>query len=208
LERIKGADLVLALGGMEEFLPRISRTYPDIKMVEVGDGDDKHSWVYVNDYIRMVNYIGSTIINADPDRADDYERNLKMYMEDLYELATEINLAMTDINDSPVIMFHKGFDSWYPAYGLNIIATIESEPGIVPTPREFSETLDMAKAKDVRALFIDSHYSGAAAYTIAREIGAEVFTLDLVASGTGSLECYQRAMRTNVETILAALGEK
>jgi zinc transport system substrate-binding protein len=208
LESIKNADLVLALGGMEEFLPRIQRTYPDIKLVEVGDSSDKHCWIFVNEYIKTVNYTGSAIINADPDRADDYERNIRAYIEDLSKLAAEMNLAMVNINDSPVIMFHEGFDSWRLAYGINIIATVGSTPGNEPTPREFAGTLDLAKSMNVKVLFVDSHYSGAAAHTVARETGAKVYELNLVASGTERLDYYQRAMRMNVETVLAALGEE
>jgi len=207
LESIEGADLVLALGSMEDFLPRISRVYPEIKLVKVGDESNEHCWVFVNDYIKMVNYIGSAIIKADPDRADDYERNLRVYLEDLSQLAKDMNLALIDLSDSPVIMFHDGFDSWRLAYGLNIIATVECEPGVEPTPREFADTLDLAKARGVKVLFVDSHYLGAAAHTVARETGAKVYELNPVASGTESLDYYQRAMRSNVETVLAALGE-
>ncbi|MCL2081354.1 MAG: metal ABC transporter substrate-binding protein [Oscillospiraceae bacterium] len=207
LESVRGAELVLALGGAEGFLGRIKQAYPDIPLAECGDGDE-HSWVFVNDYIKMVNRAGSAIINADPGRADDYESNLRLYLEDLSLLAQELNVGLVNLSASPVIMFHEGFESWSLAYGLNIAATVESEPGAEPPPRDLADIIDMANETGVKALFVGPQYAGAAAHTVARETGVKIYELDPVAGGSESLDFYQKAMRQNVETVLAALGHE
>lgn len=207
LESIKGADLVLSNG--ESFLPRIKQAYPDLTVFEYGDGGEEHSWVYVEDYIKMVNHIGSAIINADPDRVEEYEVNIRAYLENLAQLAEEMKIGLMNLNDSPVIMFHEGFESWSTAYGLNIAATFELEQGTEPTPRELAETIELAAEMGIKALFTEPQYSGSAAHTVARETGAKVYTLDPIATGvTTELGYYQKVMRTNVETLRAALGEE
>lgn len=207
LESIKGADLVLSNG--EVFLPRIRQTYPELTVFDYGNGEEEHNWVYVEDYIRMVNHIGNAIINADPDRADNYEQNIRVYLEDLAQLAEEMRTTLMNLSDSPVIMFHEGFDSWSTAYGLNIAATFELEQGTEPTPRELADTIALVSEMGVKALFTEPQYSGSAAQTVARETGARVYTLDPVATGmTTDLGYYQKVMRANVETLRAALGEE
>lgn len=206
LESIKGANLVLSTS--EDFLTRIQQTYPDLTIFEYSDEGNEHCWVYVEDYIKMVNHIGSAIINADPDRVDEYESNIRLYLEDLAQLSQEMKTGLMGLSDSPVIMFHEGFNSWSTAYGLNIAATIESDTGTEPTPRELAETIELALELGVKALFTEPQYSSNAAQTIASETGAIIYVLDPVSTGTTDLDYYQRTMRANVETLRAALEEE
>lgn len=208
LESIKGADLVLALGEMENFLDRVKQSYPNISINEIGDPDNEHCWVYVRDYIKFVNRIGSAIISADMERSGEYERNIQNYLEELSLLALELESDMQGLDGVPIIMFHEGFEPWEDAYGLNIVATVESEPGVEPAPREFADLLDLALEKGVKAVFTEPQYSGASAYTVAREIGARIYEIDSVSSGPEDKDFYRKAMRRNAETFRAALGDE
>ena len=61
------------------------------------------------------------------------------------------------------------------------------------------------KQRQVKALFVEPQYPTKSAETIARETGAQMFTLDPVVSGDGSPESYENAMRENARVLTEAL---
>ena len=56
-------------------------------------------------------------------------------------------------------------------------------------------------------IFTEVNGSTASADTIAREVGCQVYQLDLIMSGDGTgLQPYLDAMQQNVDTLVEALG--
>ena len=61
--------------------------------------------------------------------------------------------------------------------------------------------IENIKNNDVCGIFIEPDYSNKLASTIALESNVNVYTLDSITSGDGSLEDYENKMRKNIETI-------
>ena len=77
-----------------------------------------------------------------------------------------------------------------------------------PSPGELSDTINKIKELGVNALFVEPQYSSKTAYIIARETGAEVYTLDPGVTGeAGSdTEAYIKMMENNLKVLQDALN--
>lgn len=202
LKNAESASVVFA-SGTELFLDRITSPVYDC-----GGGKGEHFWVLPENFIEMSASICTYLQQADPANAELYLSNYNAYYAELSALAEELKNGTDKLNRLPVITFHEAFGLWGDAYGLDIAASVEREPGTEPTPRELAETIDLVRELDIRALFAEPQYSDTAVKVIARETGATVYTLDPVASGPMELDYYQTAQRENLETLRLALGEK
>ena len=91
---------------------------------------------------------------------------------------------------------------------MNIIDVIEREPGTEPTPKELEETIEKINSLPTKVLFTEPQYSPKAAETIARETGAQIFTLDPIVTGEANLDAknsYIDKMRENMNVLKEAL---
>ena len=86
-----------------------------------------------------------------------------------------------------------------------VAGVIANDAGEEPSTRQIAATCDLVKQYRVKALFVEPQYPTKSAETIARETGAQVFTLDPVVSGDGSPESYENAMRENARVLTEAL---
>ena len=73
--------------------------------------------------------------------------------------------------------------------------------------REIAETCDLVSTQGIKTLFVEPQYPQKAAETIARETGADIFTLDPVVSGDGTPESYENIMRANALVLTEALAK-
>ncbi|MEI6211421.1 MAG: zinc ABC transporter substrate-binding protein, partial [bacterium] len=83
------------------------------------------------------------------------------------------------------------------AYGLRMVS-IESE-GRAPAARQLAAMIDLAREAKVRRIFTEPPYDPKPCQTLARQIGAEVVTIDPLA------ESWDTNLRAIAEQIRAAL---
>ncbi len=108
-----------------------------------------------------------------------------------------------------IITFHAAFPYFARAYGLEVVAVVNHEPGDALSPAQLAELVRTVRELGQPPLFTEPQYDDMAAQTLARETGAPVYTLDPVVTGPETdvpLTLYEDTMRENLNTLLQALG--
>jgi zinc transport system substrate-binding protein len=218
MKKLAVAKVFVANGaGMESFLDRVITQYPQIKIIKLADGipliksegeegDNPHVWVSIPLAITEVNNLGKYMEKFDPAHADLYRKNTEAYVNKLETLRQKMRTELAPYKGRKIITFHEAFLYFAQAFGLEIAAAIEKEPGSEPSARELAKTVDLVKRAGIKTLFSEPQYPATAADTIARETGAKVYMLDPAVTGPNDPDAYINIMEKNLEVLKTALS--
>ncbi len=225
------ADVFLINGaGMESYLTRVMETFPKLPVVDassgitllsedgmdeiIDDGEDHtgeanaHIWLDAQNAVAMVNNLAAGLTDAMPQFADQIELNRAAYVERLTALDEELKNGLADVPNKDIVTFHEAFPYFARAYGLNVAAVVNHEPGDAISPATLAQLVETVRALGNPPLFVEPQYDDMAAETLSRETGAPVYTLDPVVTGPETdipLTYYEDKMRENMQTLLTAL---
>ncbi|MFW6367301.1 MAG: metal ABC transporter solute-binding protein, Zn/Mn family [bacterium] len=143
---------------------------------EHGQGADPHIWLSPVNAGIMAKTVAEALIEADPEHAELYRRNLEQLQKDLDEVHREIKQLLHPLKGKTFYVFHPAFGYFGDTYGLEERAVEIS--GRSPTPRELRSLIQQAKRDDVRVLFVQPQFDSSSSRTIARAIGGSVVPLD------------------------------
>lgn len=227
---LEDADaLVINGGGMEQFMDKVISMRVDLPVIDAGAGIDMlpleahahdhaheeesdacsevnaHVWLDPKLAIRQIENIAEGLCAVDPAHADAYRANAAAYAARIETLEQEMRAQLAAVEGQRIITFHEAFPYFARAFGIEIAGVIEHEPGEEPGTREIAQTCDLVNELGITALFVEPQYPQKAAETIARETGAQLYTLDPVVSGDRSKESYEMIMRENARVLLEAL---
>ena len=220
MKTLETADIFIVNGlGMESFLDKVIEARPDLKIINASDSPEivpimedgvpnPHVWLSVTYSIQQVKNITSKLCEFDPEHKDDYRMRALEYCGELTQLRDEMHMSLDMLPNKDIVTFHEAFPYLAAEFKLNIAAVIEREPGTEPTPQELTETIEKINALPVKVIFTEPQYSPKAAETIARETGAQIFTLDPIVTGEAKPENlfdYVDKMLENLLTLAKAL---
>ncbi len=225
---LEDADvLVINGGGMEQFMDKVITLRSDLPVIDASEGIpmletdgheheheageteayNAHVWLDPQLAAMQVERIGEGLAAADPSRAEAYRTAAADYAARLRALGEELAQTLAPVKGEKIITFHEAFPYFARAFGIEIAGVIEHEPGEEPSTREIAETCDLVTSLNIQALFVEPQYPQKAAESLARETGAQIYTLDPVVSGDSSKESYETLMRENARVLLEALSK-
>lgn len=156
----------------------------------------------------QVKNIAAALAAADPAGAADYQKNAAAYADSLGALTEEFHRAAGQFANKRIVTMHEVFDYLARDCGLEIVATIQSNPGHEPSATEMRRVIEKIKSSGAAAVFIEPQYSAQVAQTVAKDAGVPVHTLDPIASGPpdAAPNYYLKKMRENLDVLKGALA--
>ena len=224
------ADLFLVNGaGMESYLDHVFSAFPDLPVAEaaagiplltetdaltIGENEDDgeinaHIWLSAANAAVMAENLAKAMEAQFPDRQEKIEDNRKALQARLLALDQELREGLSGLPRKEIITFHEAFPYFARAYGLDIVAVVNREPGETLTPAQLAPLAEAIVALDAPPLFVEPQYEDLSARTLAAETGAAIYTLDPVVTGPEEdvpPDYYETVMRRNMETLREALG--
>ena len=224
------ADLFLVNGaGMESYLDHVFSAFPDLPVAEaaagiplltetdaltIGENEDDgeinaHIWLSTANAAVMAENLAKAMEAQFPDRQEKIEDNRKALQARLLALDQELREGLSGLPRKGIITFHEAFPYFARAYGLDIVAVVNREPGETLTPAQLAQLAEAIVALDAPPLFVEPQYEDLSARTLAAETGAAIYTLDPVVTGPEEdvpPDYYETVMRRNMETLREALG--
>jgi ABC-type Zn uptake system ZnuABC Zn-binding protein ZnuA len=129
-------------------------------------------------------------------------------LEDLKKLDSEIRKETTLLRNKNFVTLHDVFPYFAREYGLRIAGTFEISPDQSPLPRKLEELRTLLASHKVAALLAESSYNSKPLEVVAREFNLPVVQMDSMETGEGDPSFYERAMRSNMSKLMAALNGK
>jgi zinc transport system substrate-binding protein len=137
---------------------------------------DQHTWLDPQLAKIQAKSIADTLIRIDPGHKDQYEKNLKGFQADLDAVHEQLTKALAPVKGKRFFVFHPAYGYLGDAYGLKQI--VVQLGGKEPTARQLARLIELAKANDVRVIFVQPQFSKKSAEVLAKAIGGSVVPLD------------------------------
>jgi len=162
---------------------------------------DPHIWLDPKRLAAIAETIADEL--GEPEAARDLVARLS-------ELDAEFRTGLASCDRPEIVTSHAAFGYLADAYGLRLIALTGISPEAEPSPRALEALVEEVEEEGATTVFFETLVSPRLAETVAREAGArtaalnplEGLTEDELAAGAD----YISVMRTNLETLRAALG--
>ena len=230
MKALAQADVFFINGaGMESYLTHVYDAFPNLPVVEastgvellddddmpvaIGEGETEvnaHIWLDPKNVIIMAQNLCAGLVEAMPEHQAEFEANRDAYCARMEALDAELTEGLKDLPNKDIITFHEAFPYFAKAYGLNVVAVVNREPGDALSPARLSELVKLVQSLGAPPLFVEPQYEDMAAQTLSQETGAPVYTLDPAVTGPEdeeeALTYYETVMRTNMATLQEALG--
>lgn len=178
---------------------------------EAGDGhdhagQDPHFWLDPTLLAAVATDVATALSDADPENADTYAANLATLTDGLAALDQEYVVGLADCERSVIVTSHEAFGFLTERYGLRQVGISGLDPEAEPSPARLREIRDVVDDNGVTTLFTEVLVSPDVAETLADDLGIDTAVLDPLESLAESTTDYREGMRTNLETLRAALG--
>jgi len=198
LKALKKASLYFSIGVAFEkgWLPRFQSINEDMPIIDTcknitkrsishtnGEhhhvGLDPHIWLSPKLVMIQAKTIKDALSTYNPKQKEKYEKNYTAFIKKLEALDTKMKNILSPLKQKSFIVFHPSFGYLADDYGLTQIA-IEKE-GKEPSLRHIKRVIDYAKEKNIKTIFVAPQFSQKAATQIAKQVGAEVVTINPLA---------------------------
>lgn len=163
---------------------------------------DPHLWLDPARAAQMVQNIAEGLTALYPEYAQTFAENAAAYCAELTALKEEGTALLGALSCRELVTFHDGFAYFADAFGLDIAAAMEVEPGSEPPARELEQIVHLLREEAIPAVFYEASGDDATARLVAGETGGGVYALDL---GMGERD-YFTALRHDLNTIKEALS--
>ena len=205
-------DLIESAGNEEQTVVELSE---GLEPLEEGEQVHEHAegnphlWLDVAKAEHYVERIRDTLVQVDPEGAEEYEANAGEYLAQLEELDGYIRERTGNIPEErrKLVTLHDAFPYFAEAYGFELVGVILENPEAEPGSREVAEVVRKIEEEGVPVVFTEPQFNAALVDTVAQEAGVEVrelYTDTLTDDEAG--DTYEAMMRTNIDRISEALG--
>jgi len=115
---------------------------------------------------------------------------------------------MLPLRGTPVVVYHKNWSYFLNLFGLKEAATIESKPGIPPSPKHVTNLISMMREKNIRIILAASYFDEHKVRTVANKTGAQAVIVPLFVGGTPETEDYFQLVDYWINELLAGAKNK
>lgn len=140
------------------------------------EGVDPHFWVSPKSAYRMAADIKDLLLAINPSGAVKYEENYTKLISQISEIDREAGEMLAPWGGRKFMIYHPVLGYFARDYGLEQVA-IEHE-GKEPSPSALRELIDLARANEIKTIFVQQEFDRKNAEVIAAEVGAQVITID------------------------------
>ena len=161
------------------------------------EGADPHVWLTPAAMGILASNTVDALVMFDPEGKGGYEARLAQLQAQFMRLDAELRTTLAPVRGGVLLTYHASWGYFTDAYGLRQVS-IEAD-GRAPAARQLATLIDLAKREKVRRLFTEPPYDPKPCHTLARQIHAEVATIDPLA------EEWDINLRSVAEQVCAAL---
>lgn len=161
---------------------------------------DPHVWLDPVLMAQMAGTVGTTLAQADPEHAEQYQQNARELQTQLGELNSAWKSGTADCAIPTMVVSHEAFGYLADEYGFTMKGISGLSPDTEPSAQALAELAKFVKDQGVTTVYTESLVDPAVAETVAAEADAKTATLDPL-EGPPATGDYLTAMQGNLQTV-------
>ncbi len=139
-------------------------------------GQDLHIWLSARQAKTQSKTIANALSVKYPENKTLYQENLALFIKELDDLDVKIGSLLKNLKKRTILVSHPAYAYFCRDYHLKQLS-IEFE-GKDPTPYQLTKILQLAKSASISRIYIQPQYSSKGAHLFAKELTADIITLD------------------------------
>jgi zinc/manganese transport system substrate-binding protein len=140
---------------------------------------------------------------VDAKGADIYQKNYEAFVKRLDAKMADWQKQMAPLKGTKVVTYHTTWSYFNKRFGLILIGTVETKPGIPPSAAYTTTLMADMKKHGVKAVMTTSYYPSRFTDLIHRETGATVLVLPSSVGGSKEATDYFALFDTTIAQMLA-----
>lgn len=146
------------------------------------------------------------LVASDPAGKSYFDARAAEYGRELDTAEARWTAAAKTWSGRKIVVFHKEYDYLATRYALEIVGSIESKPGIAPTPKHVAELVKKIQAVGSVIILTAPWSNGGEVEEIAKATGAKVVELPNLGGGIAGTETWIGMMDVIHERLGRAFG--
>ena len=129
---------------------------------------------YYSDPLNLVvvaDHLAQVFSDLDPANAADYAANAKEFDARMKKAVVGWSAQLEPFKGSSLVTFHENFKYFTNRFGLKVFGTVESKPGIPPSPRYLNDTSEAMKQAGVKVVVYQPYYDADESQQLAKMAG-------------------------------------
>ena len=155
----------------------------------------------------MVRAIADGLSRNFPEHAARFQKNAGAYLQQLDAAIVRWHAQAAALRGKRLVSYHPDLIYFAERFGIEYFGTIESRPGIDPSPSHVADLIRRMKEAKVEIVVREMHYPMGLADTVAKTTGARLIELPAMAGGLPQTKTYIDFIDYNLRVLLKALTE-
>lgn len=177
----------------------------DRSMGDVHPLGNPHFWLDPENGKIIARVLAEAFSKLDPANAAVFAANLKSFTGRLDAKIPEWTRALAAYRGTKVVSYHKSLDYLFDRFGFQLVGTIESKPGIEPSPAYVNSLVQRLTGANVKMVIIEPYRPHKTPEYVARSLGAKLVVIPEKTEGNPAVKDYIGLFDYDVAQILAAL---
>jgi zinc/manganese transport system substrate-binding protein len=156
----------------------------------------------------MARAIAEGLERVDPDGASTYRAGLASYEKLLDAKIAEWDKLAAPLRGLKAVSYHPDLIYLAQHYGIELVGTIETKPGVPATPAHLEELIEHMKRQKATVVIREVAYELPLAQEVAERTGARVATVSSLTGGLPGANTYVEFVEANLRALVAAATAK
>jgi len=152
----------------------------------------------------MAQAIAEGLERVDPSHASAYQDGLQRFQQLLDRKIVEWDQLAAPLRGVKAVSYHQDLIYFAERYGIDMVGTIETKPGVPATPSHLEDLIATMKREKASLVIREIAYEMPLAQKVADETGARVVTISSLAGGLGTTT-YVDAVEANLRALVDAV---
>ncbi len=153
----------------------------------------------------MAGALAEGLTRVDPAGASTYQAGLERYTALLDVKIAEWEKLAAPLRGVKAVSYHQDLTYLADRFGLEMVGTLETKPGVAATPGHLEELVETMKREQVKLVIREVAYELPLAQTVAERTGAQVATISTLAGGLPGTQTYVESIDANLKALLQAV---
>lgn len=154
---------------------------------------------------QMARAIAEGLERVDPAGASSYRDGVARFSALLDEKITAWQQLAAPLRGVKAVSYHQDLIYLADRYGIELVGTIETKPGVPATAAHLQELVETMKRDGARLVIREVIYEMPLAQTVAERSGARVVTIATQTGGLPHATSYVEFIESNLQALLQAL---
>lgn len=201
--------------GVEEWERRIAnrlskdKTYSlnkNIDFIYVAKKRDHHLWMSPRSYTKIVENIKEAMVRLDPSASDYYQKRYEEFMKNLRSLDDEYSKVLSSCKNRLILITHLSILYLGRDYNLEVVGLRGLHAEEEPKPSEIRKMVERAKRAGTKYVFYELGHDEKLARRIAKELGANIISINTSLFPEDKEDNYFSIMRKNLKRLKEGLN--